>query len=78
MRFYARAFVGDEPFAVLLGDDLYMGKVPAIKELIDEYNKYQSTIVGTLEVSPSETKKYGICDPEKAMDSKTYKLRGGC
>lgn len=73
---HARAFVGDEPFAVLLGDDLYMGKVPAIKELMDEYNKYQSTIVGTLEVSPSETKKYGICDPEKAMGNNTYKLRG--
>lgn len=73
---HAKTFVGDEPFAVLLGDDLYRGEVPAIKELIEEYNKYQSTIVGTLEVSPSETKKYGICDPEKAMGNKTYKLKG--
>lgn len=73
---HAEAFVGDEPFAVLLGDDLFKGVKPALKELIEVYNEYEGSVIGTLEVSASETKKYGIVEPEKAMDSKVFKLKG--
>ncbi len=73
---HAKTFVGNEPFAVLLGDDLFKGTKPAIKELIEVYEKYEGSVVGTLEVSPSETKKYGICEPEKAMDSEVFLLKG--
>lgn len=73
---HAEAFVGNEPFAVLLGDDLYKGNKPAIKELMEVYEKYEGSVVGTLEVSPSETKKYGIVDPLKAMDSDVFELKG--
>ncbi len=73
---HAKTFVGNEPFAVLLGDDLFKGEKPAIKELIEVYEKYKGSVVGTLEVMPSETRKYGICEPEKAMDDQVFKLKG--
>ena len=60
----AEAFVGDEPFAVLLGDDLYVGQEkPALKELIDVYEDKKASVLGTMEVSLENTSKYGICDP---------------
>ena len=47
----AKTFIGDEPFAVLLGDDVYVGnKKPALAQLIDAYEKTGSSILGTLEV----------------------------
>lgn len=59
----ARAFVGNEPFALLLGDDLYIGNnEPALKQLISQYNKTQSSIIGTLEVDMKDVNKFGICD----------------
>ncbi len=73
---HAKTFVGNEPFAVLLGDDLFKGSKPAILELVEIYQKYGGSVVGTLEVDPNETKKYGICDPEKAMEDKVFKLKG--
>ncbi|MDY0134034.1 MAG: UTP--glucose-1-phosphate uridylyltransferase, partial [Acholeplasmatales bacterium] len=73
---HAETFVGNEPFAVLLGDDLFKGAKPAIKELMEVYDKYGGSVVGTLEVSASETKKYGIVEPEKAMDANVFKLKG--
>lgn len=72
----AKTFVGNEPFAVLLGDDLFKGTKPAIKELIEVYEKVGASVVGTLEVTPSETKKYGIIEPEKAVDNNVFKLKG--
>lgn len=60
----AKTFVGDEPFALLLGDDLYCGEgKPAIKQLMDAYGKVNSTILGTLNVSDEDVSKYGICSP---------------
>ncbi|MFA7612168.1 MAG: UTP--glucose-1-phosphate uridylyltransferase GalU [Acholeplasmataceae bacterium] len=73
---HAETFVGNEPLAVLLGDDLFKGAKPAIKELMEVYDKYGGSVVGTLEVSASETKKYGIVEPEKAMDANVFKLKG--
>lgn len=73
---HAETFVGNEPFAVLLGDDLFKGAKPAIKELMEVYDKYGGSVVGTLEVSASETKKYGIVEPEKAMNANVFKLKG--
>ena len=70
----ARSFVGEEPFAVLLPDDITYGKTPAILELIEEYEKRQSIIVGAKEVSIEDASKYGICFGEK-VDEKTLKLK---
>jgi UTP--glucose-1-phosphate uridylyltransferase len=57
-------FIGQDDFAVLLGDDVYVNdEYPATKQMIDAYHKVKSSILGTIEVSLEDTKKYGICDP---------------
>jgi len=61
--FTARELVGDEPFAVMLGDDIIDSKVPAIKQLINVYDKYGDIVVGVTKVPKKETHKYGIIDP---------------
>lgn len=59
----ARKFIGDEPFAVLLGDDIVDANVPCIKQLIDQYEHVGSSIVGVQQVKEEETQRYGIIDP---------------
>lgn len=56
----AKKFIGNEPFAVLLGDDIVDSEVPALKQMIDQYNEVQSSILGCNEVPRSEVNKYGI------------------
>lgn len=56
----AKKFIGNEPFAVLLGDDIVDSEVPALKQMIDQYNHVQSSILGCNEVPRSEVNKYGI------------------
>lgn len=61
----AKTFVGDEPFALLLGDDVYVGNnKPALSQLIEGFYETRCSILGVLEVSDEETSKYGICAPD--------------
>ena len=65
----AKAFVGDEPFAVLLGDDIvYNEGKPATKQLTEFYEKTQSTIVGVQKVDFDSLNKYGIVKPINKRD----------
>jgi UTP--glucose-1-phosphate uridylyltransferase len=59
----AREIVGDEPFAVLLPDELMVGEPGFMKQMVEAYNKVGGNIVGALEVADSETDKYGIISP---------------
>jgi len=59
----ARKFIGDEPFAVLLGDDIVQADTPCIKQLIEQYDKTLSSVIGVQTVPNSETYRYGIIDP---------------
>ncbi|MFJ5621703.1 UTP--glucose-1-phosphate uridylyltransferase GalU [Peribacillus loiseleuriae] len=59
----ARKFIGDEPFAVLLGDDIVQAKIPCLKQLINEYNQTLSSVIGVQTVPENETNRYGIIDP---------------
>lgn len=59
----ARSFVGDEPFAVLLGDDIVVSEKPCLKQLIDIYNRYHASVVGVQKVPEPEVSKYGIIAP---------------
>ena len=69
-----RTFVGDEPFAVLLGDDIvHNGDNPYLKQLIDIYEKYESTILGVQEVADDVVSKYGIV-AGKHISSNLYKV----
>ncbi len=56
----ARPVVGDEPFAVLLADDLLDGEPPVMKQMADLYNYYHCSILGVQNVAPAETNQYGI------------------
>ncbi|MEH7124286.1 UTP--glucose-1-phosphate uridylyltransferase GalU [Bacillus sp. JJ1532] len=65
----AKKFIGNEPFAVLLGDDIVDSEVPALKQMINQYNQVQSSILGCNEVPLSEVNKYGIVNySEKSGD----------
>lgn len=57
----SREIVGDEPFAVLLGDDLVDAEVPCTKQMIDIYNKYKKSVVALMEVPEYDVSKFGIC-----------------
>lgn len=57
----AKTFIKDEPFAVLLGDDIVNSKTkPCLKQLIDVYEEYETTILGVQEVAREDVNKYGI------------------
>nr|WP_315410865.1 UTP--glucose-1-phosphate uridylyltransferase GalU [uncultured Selenomonas sp.] len=61
----ARQFVGAEPFAVLLGDDLVDAKVPCLAQLIDVYEDYGGSVLGVQQVPQSQVSRYGIVAPHK-------------
>lgn len=65
----AKNFVGNEPFAVLLGDDIVISETPSIKQLCAVYEKYNATILGVQPVSDDNINKYGIVDSTKISDS---------
>lgn len=69
----ARNFIGDEPFAVLLGDDIVQNEVPCLKQLIDQYEETRSSIIGVQVVPDSETHRYGIIEPE-AKQGRRYSV----
>ena len=69
----ARNFIGDEPFAVLLGDDIVQSEIPCLQQLIDQYEETQSSIIGVQTVPESETHRYGIIDPSTKEDRR-YKV----
>ena len=70
----AKTFVGNEPFAVLLGDDVVDSEVPCLKQLIDCYNEYKTTIVGVQPVDEDKVDKYGIVDGIHIED-RVYKVK---
>ena len=70
----AKSFVGNEPFAVMLGDDVVESEVPCLKQLIDCFNEYKTTILGVQTVSPENVDKYGIVDGIHIED-RVYKVK---
>jgi UTP--glucose-1-phosphate uridylyltransferase len=70
----ARKFIGDEPFAVLLGDDIVRAEEPCLKQLIDQYYHTGSSVIGIMPVPDKETNRYGIIDPI-AKDGNLYQVR---
>jgi UTP--glucose-1-phosphate uridylyltransferase len=65
----AREAIGDEPFAVLLGDDLYDAKRPAIGQLIDVFAQTGKGAVAVMEVPPGQEHLYGVVSPGKRLDA---------
>jgi UTP--glucose-1-phosphate uridylyltransferase len=63
----ARKFIGNEPFAVLLGDDIVQSNTPCLKQLIKQFEENQSPVIGVQQVPDNETHRYGIIDPASQM-----------
>ena len=70
----ARQSIGNEPFAVLLGDDIVESETPAIKQLMNVYEETGKSVIGVQEVPDSETHRYGIIDPLEKLGLK-YKVK---
>ncbi|RIO80889.1 UTP--glucose-1-phosphate uridylyltransferase GalU [Staphylococcus gallinarum] len=64
----AKQFIGNEPFAVLLGDDIVQSEVPAIKQLMNQYDDTGKSIIGVQQVNENETHRYGIVDPAESNE----------
>ena len=60
----AKQFVGNEPFAVMLGDDIVDAKVPCLRQLMDVYRDYKGSVLGVQEVSKAKVSSYGIVNPK--------------
>jgi UTP--glucose-1-phosphate uridylyltransferase len=71
----ARHVVGDEPFAVLLPDELMAGKPNCLAQMVEAYNRVGGNVVAALEVPDSETHKYGVIEPG-AVDGRLTEIRG--
>ncbi len=65
----AKSFVGNEPFAVLLGDDIVDSKKPCLKQMMEMYEEYKSTILGVQPVAWENVNKYGIVSGDKISNS---------
>ena len=70
----ARAFVGNEPFAILLGDDVVDSEVPCLKQLMNCYKEYKTSILGVQTVNQEDVNKYGIVDGIHIED-RVYKVK---
>ena len=70
----AKSFIGDEPFAVLLGDDIVDAEVPCLKQMINAYDEYKTSILGVQEVDRENVNKYGILDV-KHIEDRVYKVK---
>ena len=72
----ARRLIGDEPFAVMLPDDIIAAETPVLKQMIDAYGETGGNMVAAMNVSREETAAYGILDADGAEEGGTVKVRG--
>lgn len=70
----AKAFVGNEPFVVMLGDDLVADKVPLSKQLMEDYETTHASTIAVMKVPHEETSKYGIINPEGEVAEGLYNV----
>ncbi len=70
----ARDFVGDEPFAVLLPDDIMDAEVPALKQMLRVYEEYDAPVVGTMRVAGEAISRFGVLDAEEVGDG-VFKIK---
>lgn len=71
----ARKFIGDEPFAVLLGDDIVQADKPCLKQMIEQYDRHEASIIGVQHVPWEETSRYGIVNGHE-LGARLYHVDG--
>ncbi|MGO4271670.1 UTP--glucose-1-phosphate uridylyltransferase, partial [Paenibacillus sp. TAF58] len=69
----ARKFIGDEPFAVLLGDDIVRAEKPCLKQMMDQYESRHASVIGVKHVSDEEVSRYGIVDGNE-IEKRLYNI----
>lgn len=72
----ARHLIGDEPFAVLFGDEIVVSKKPRLAQMIEVFEKYGDPVLGTIQVDSEGTKKYGIIDPAAQVEKNVCQVKG--
>jgi UTP--glucose-1-phosphate uridylyltransferase len=70
----ARDLVGDEPFAVMLSDDIVDAEVPALRQMLDVYEKYDAPVLGTMQVEGEAISRFGVIDAEEVGEG-VYKIK---
>ena len=68
-------FSPDEPFAVLLADDIVDAETPALKQMIDVYEKYQAPVIATMRVEGEAISRFGVIDTEKTEDANVFRIK---
>jgi len=75
----SKALVGNEPFAVVLSDDIIDAEVPCIRQLLDVHEQYEASVIALMEVPPDQISAYGVVDAELVSDgklgNKLYRIR---
>lgn len=72
--YQARDLVGDEPFAVMLSDDIIDAETPALKQMLDVYEKYDAPVIGTMQVEGEAISRFGVIDAEEVGEG-VYKIK---
>jgi len=72
----ARNLIGDEPFAVLFGDEVIVGKKPRLKQMIETFDKYGDPVLCAIPVDEEGTRRYGIIDPAAEVEKGVFQLKG--
>lgn len=72
--YQAKDFVGDEPFAVILPDDIMEAETPALKQLIEVYEKYDAPVMATMQIAGEAISRFGVIDAAE-VETDVYKIR---
>lgn len=71
----AKEFIGHEPFAVMLGDDVISSEVPVLKQMIDQFNDFRCPIIGVQKVDKDRVSDYGIVDIDQPIHERLFKTK---
>jgi UTP--glucose-1-phosphate uridylyltransferase len=72
----AEHVIGSEPFAVMFGDEIFTGKVPRLKQMIDTFRRYGDPVLGVIPVDAEATRRYGMIDPKAKVSERVYEVKG--
>ena len=70
-----KEIIGNEPFAVLLGDDMVFGEKPVTKQIYSTYKEHGGSVIGVMEIDPNDSDKYGIVDGDE-ISTGVIKMKG--
>ncbi|MEQ1642263.1 MAG: UTP--glucose-1-phosphate uridylyltransferase, partial [Pyrinomonadaceae bacterium] len=72
--YQAKDFVGNDPFAALLADDIVDSEIPALQQMVDVYEKYDAPVIATMQVEGEAISRFGVIDAEE-VEPNVYKIR---